>query len=147
MDDYYVEPTGIREPTICECCGNTSRKVWGLAYRNDIPTAAYFVEWTENSAKHSPNIDLLIGTWGDDQVNDKRLVSWLYNPTHDDGGSFMVIDGATRPAAESDLCDQALTREEVIGDSALMEVATGIIDAIWLHDDRIRELKVLARDA
>ncbi len=147
MGDFRVEPTGASEPTHCECCGNTSKTVWGFVYRNDVATAAYFVQWTENSAKHKPNFDLLIGTWGDDQVNDKKLVSWLYNATQQAGGSFMAIDSSTRPAAASALCDQALTREQAISDSKLMEISTSILDAILLNDDRIDEVKILASDA
>jgi hypothetical protein len=144
MDDLRVEPTGESDPTYCECCGNESRTVWGYVYRGPDALAAYFVQWTRGSPKHPPNFDFLVGTWGDDSISDKKLISLVFHPTHEAGGSFMVIDAAARPAAKSSLCSQALSREEVVLDSDLMELSTKMIDAVWLGDSRVEEVKRLA---
>ncbi len=53
----------------------------------------------------------------------------------------MAIDGADRQMSNSDLCDEALTRQQVIYDPDLMKSTTSIIDAIWLGDPRIEEIK------
>lgn len=143
MVDLRVEPGGENEATRCECCGRVSRTVWGYVYEESGPIAAYFVQWTRHAAEHLPNLDFLVGTWGDDSVHDKRLVSWVFDPKQGSGGSFMVVDGTARPAAGSNLCSQALTREQVVGDSHLLELAKSMIDAVWLGDPRIEEVRLL----
>ena len=52
----------------------------------------------------------------------------------------MVIDATERPIAAGDLVGRALRREEVI-DTPLAKQAFDIIDAIWLQDQRIEEIR------
>ena len=144
MNDLRIEPSGESEPTYCECCGKESRSVWGYIYQGSDALAAYFVHWTRGTATHSPNFDFLVGTWGEDSGKDKRLIAWVFHPTHESGGSFMAIDAANRPGAKSPLCGHALSREQVIRDSDLMDLSVRMIDAVWLGDSRIEEIKHLA---
>lgn len=126
----------------CDCCGNETRTIWGYVHSSEQTIASYFVQWTRQAPKHFPNLDFLIGTWGDNGVNDRKLISWLYNPS---AQSFMAIDSSKRPAASSPLCARALTREEVVSNASLMEQATQLIDAVWLGDPRVDEVKELAK--
>lgn len=128
----------------CDCCGRASRTVWGYVHDAEKTVAAYFVQWTVGSAEHLPNLDFLIGTWGNDQVNDRVLSSWIFSPTHN---SFMITDAAQRPAAKSRLCSHALTRDEILAMPELKATASACLDAVWLQDQRIRELRTLANDA
>jgi hypothetical protein len=50
--------------------------VWGYVRSGEEVVACHFVQWTRHTSRHLPNVDLLIGTWGDDDVKDKMLVSW-----------------------------------------------------------------------
>ena len=100
--------------------------------------ACYFVQWTRGQPEHFPNLDFLIGSWGDDTKNDRVLVSWLYSASRD---QFMIVDSGTRPASRSGLCSQAMTREQVLSDSALLQRAKDQLDAVWLGDKRIEEVK------
>src|SRR5690349_9021300 len=88
----------------CDCCGNETRTIWGYVHSGEQTIACYFLQWTRRAAKHFPNFDFLMGTWGDNNINDRKLVSWLYNPS---AQSFMAIDSSTRPAASSPLCARA----------------------------------------
>jgi hypothetical protein len=88
----------------------------------------------------------LIGDLNNDSNGEKNLVSFSFSP-YSRGGSFMAIDSAGRPAAKSPLCARALTRDEVIHNPVLMELSTSLIDAVWLNDPRINELKQFAEDA
>lgn len=147
MTSLHVEPTGENPATKCDCCGNETKTVWGYVYDSNKALAAYFVQWTRNSPQHYPNFDFLIGTWGDDAAgNDRVLVSFTYRPARG-GGAFMAIDGNQRPAADSPLCHKALSRKDVVENSRLMELSTQLIDAIWLGDTRINELKQLDASA
>jgi hypothetical protein len=92
----------------------------------------------------SQTLTFLIGTWGDETVHDRKLVSWVFNPAAE---AFMAVDSAGRPAARSLLCAQTLTRDQVITDSSLMALTTELIDAVWLGDPRVQEVKELANDA
>ena len=144
MDKHLrVEPNG-ESGGHCDCCGNETRTIWGYVHSGEQVIASYFLQWTRHNPKHFPNLDFLIGTWGDETINDRKLVSWLYNPISQ---SFMAIDSSTRPAASSSLCAHALSRDEVISNGALMASATQLIDAVWLGDPRALEVKELAGDA
>ena len=143
----YVEPDGESEPTACDCCGNESKTVWGYIYNGNNALAAYFIQWTKNKKEHYPNFDFLLGTWGDDSINDKKLISFIYNATQGDNGSFMAIDGSERPASSSELCDVALSAQEVRNDKEIMNIAAEMIDAVWLGDPRIEEIRNFNKNA
>ena len=53
----------------------------------------------------------------------------------------MAIDSSERPAANSDLCSVASSREQVVNDGDIMSIVTDMIDAIWLGDPRIEEIR------
>lgn len=134
---YDVEPAG-QSGGHCDCCGRESRTVWGYLHSDGATTACYFVHWTRGRRDHFPNLDFLVGTWGDDTSNDRVLVSWLYSAEHNE---FRLIDGSSRPAAGSSLCSRALGRDEVRSDPELFEVARALLDAVWIEDQRIAEVK------
>jgi hypothetical protein len=126
----------------CVCCGRTSKKIWGDLSANGSTLAVYFVQWTLSAPEHSPNIDVVIGTWGDDaQPQTRALVSLLFRPASN-GGSFMVIDAQDRLASMQDLCGRAMRRVEVVSTPLAQEVFT-LVDAIWLTDARIAEVQAL----
>ena len=135
-----VEPTGAKELGPCECCGNITRRVWGLANRGTAAEAAYFVEWTAGAiARHGAHFDLIIGRWGEDATSAHRVaVSLAFRHTAE-GPQFMVIDASERPTAGSNLVGRAMSRSDVL-DTPLAAQAFAIVDAIWLHDNRIAEL-------
>ncbi len=138
-----VEPTGERHGH-CDCCGNATSTVWGYVHNRERTVAAYFVQWTVGSAEHMPNFDFLIGTWGNDAVSDRVLSSWLFDPSNN---SFMITDAKCRPAANSQLCSHALSREETLALPDLKAVASGCLDAVWLQDPRLAEVRAFANDA
>jgi hypothetical protein len=143
MVELKVETAG-EAGGVCECCGNETRTVWGYVHSGDHTVAAYFVQWTRGKSDHAPNFDLLIGTWGNPEVKDKKLASWVFNPDQA-GGSFMAVDGSNRPVARSELCSIVLTREQIIGDAELKDLCTSLIDAVWLGDSRIKEVTGFTR--
>ena len=145
MTDLELEVSGESSGT-CDCCGNTSKTVWGYLHSPKRTLAAYFVQWTVNAPQHPPNFDFLFGTWGDDKVHDKRLASFAFRSSPE-GGSFVAIDSASRPSARSAMCTRALTRDEVVNNPELMEMLTSLIDTVWLNDPRIADIKYVGNDA
>jgi hypothetical protein len=135
-----VETDGSHDSGPCSCCGNMSRTVWGYLYDAETPFAAYYVHWTLARIDHGANVDLVIGKWGDEtSPKDRSVVAvafrWMSN-----GPQFMVIDAEERPAAkDGTLANTALRRDQVIG-TTLASKVFAMLDAIWLHDQRIGEL-------
>jgi hypothetical protein len=52
----------------------------------------------------------------------------------------MVIDSATRSVAKNELVGRALPRAEVMG-TPLAERVFSLVDAVWLGDGRIGEIR------
>jgi hypothetical protein len=123
-----------------------SKTIWGDISQNGATLAVYFVQWTVGAPDHKPNIDLVIGVWGEGtEAGNRFLVSLLYMPGGD-GGSFMVIDGEDRLASKRSVCGRALRRAEVVGASLAVEVFA-LVDALWLTDPRMIEVRALNNEA
>ena len=139
MEDITIEQVGSKDYGPCPCCGNLSRSVWGYAFREDAIIAAYFVHWTLGRPDHGANFDFIIGTWGNETAeNDRQAVSLEFRLI-ENSPQFMVIDAKDRPVAESELVKTVLSRADVIGTPIAQEVFD-LVDAVWLHDERISEL-------
>lgn len=132
-----VEPTG-QGGGHCDCCGHETRIVWGNICADAVMVATYFVHWTRGRQPHFCNLDLLVGTWRERVEQGQTLSSWIYNSARE---QFMAIDSTTRPAAESNLCTRALTRDQVLADPELMADLRALLDAVWSGDPRIAEVR------
>jgi len=126
----------------CECCGRVSKTICGDVSIAAKTLAIYYVQWTVGSAEHFPKIDLVLGPWGAGADPSERVLISLVYDSGQDGGGFTVIDSEARPANSRELCGRALKREEVIGTPFAQE-AFQLVDAIWLHDPRIDEVRNL----
>jgi len=118
----------------CDCCGRTSRCVWGYVHEAQGPTlAVYYVRWTDGHLEEvGAEIDLFLGAWGDDASSaDTVAVTLRYRLEEGGPGSFMIIDADPKP----DIAAAALKRDEVIGTPVAPEVFR-LIDTIWEQDRR-----------
>lgn len=126
----------------CACCGQMSKTIWGELVQSDATRAMYFIQWTVGVPEHEPNIDLIVGPWGERAEPSQRFaVSLLYRPARA-GGSFVVIDGEGRRTDDRSLCDRAMKRAEVVGTSLAEEIFE-LVDALWLTEPRIGEVREL----
>ena len=142
-----VEQAGSADTGKCQCCGRTSRCVWGYVHSGQGALAAYFVHWTlGHVSDRGANIDLIIGRWGDSTNSDDRCAVSLAYRRLDTGPSFMVLDAATRDIAKNSLVGRALARTQVIGQPIADDVFA-VCDAVWLQDPRITELHDKASQA
>jgi len=93
-----IEPTGSSDTGICDCCGRSSRCVWGLVYVEDRSTAAYYVHWTlGHVSDRGASIDLILGEWGETTAPGDRSVLALAYRLTDTGPAMMVIDAEQGP--------------------------------------------------
>jgi hypothetical protein len=126
----------------CDCCGRQSKTIWGDLSDTAGTKAIYFVQWTVGGPEHLPNVDLVLGPWGEgSEPTDRMLVSLAYQPRQG-GGSLMIVNGEGRRADDRRVCGRALVREEVIGLPLASEVFL-LVDALWLTEPRISEIRAL----
>jgi hypothetical protein len=138
--ELTIEPAGSKDIGVCECCGRSSRRVWGYAYAADQCVAAYFVHWTlGHIPDQGANIDLILGEWGDTASSDQRSAIALAYRLLDNGPAMMVIDADGRDIATSDLVGRVLRRDQIVGTEMAQE-AFSVADAILAQDARVMEL-------
>jgi hypothetical protein len=135
-----IEPTGSNDTGICDCCGRSSRCVWGFAYVEGRCRAAYYVHWTLGHVPdRGASIDLILGEWGEAATSESRNALALAYRLMDTGPSMMVIDAETRPSSSNSLVGRALRRDEVIGTTSAQD-AFALADAVLAQDERVAEL-------
>ena len=140
LADISIERTGAKDTGVCDCCGKSSRSAWGLVSAGTRGIAAYYVHWTlGHIPDRGANIDLIVGSWGNDTTAADRCAVALAYRLLDTGPAMMVIDAGSRSFSRSSLVGKAMTRDEVVGTSLSQQVFD-IADAILAQDDRISEL-------
>lgn len=112
----------------CECCGTTTKRVWGFVTRNGEPAAAYFVAWTQGKPDHGAKFDLILGKWGQSATKGDRCSVALDYRLVDGAPQFMVVDALNRATSGSALVGTALKRSDVIGTPLAVQVFA-IVDA------------------
>lgn len=121
----------------CACCGNESRRVWGMVHRQGGPcVAAYSMHWTVGHLREpGANLDLVLGNWGNGtDASDRFGIALVHRELEDGTPSLMVIDAEDR-FSNADLAATALARRDVIG-TPLAEQVFSVVDAIYLQDGR-----------
>ncbi len=121
----------------CDCCGNESRRVWGMVHQQGGPTvAAYWMHWTVGHLSiPGANLDLVLGKWGDGTgASDRFGVAMVHRQLEDGTPSLTVIDAGGR-FSDPDLAATVLARRDVIG-TPLAEQVFSVVDAIYLQDGR-----------
>ena len=126
-------------PTQCDCCGQATRALNGYASDELGALATYLVQWTDGHVvENGANFDFIVGEWGGAPSSKRVAVSVQYRIL-DSGPAFMIIDATDRPISRSPLVGESLTRGGVLGTPLAKEVFA-IVDAVWLQDERIRDL-------
>lgn len=121
----------------CDCCGNESRRVWGMVHHQGGPSvAAYWMHWTAGHlSEPGANLDLVIGKWGDGtDAHDRVGVALVHRQLEDGTPSLMVVDADDR-FSNVDLAATALKRRDVIN-TPLAKQVFSVVDAIYLQDGR-----------
>ena len=134
-----IEPTGANVGH-CDCCGSTTKRIWGLIHRDGEGIAAYFVGWAAQRPDHGASFDLILGKWSDSTTNQERYAIALDYRIVEASPPFTVVDALGRLASGNDLAGSALKRSEVIGTPVAPQVFA-LIDAIYIGDQRLHELR------
>ena len=140
MTERTLEADGSEDFGPCTCCGKMSRTVWGYISNERGAEAVYYVQWTLGAVdRHGANFDLIVGEWGEAPNTERQGVSLAFR-WGPEGPSFMVIDAETRPLADHTLVGTCLRRDQVVG-TPIAKQSFGLVDTIFLMDDRIAELR------
>ncbi len=135
----HIIPGEVRVTGTCDCCGNTSKLASGFVHDDTgAAQAAFFVHWTADHPERGANFDLIVGQWGEGVTPLERAgVSLHFLPKK----GFMVIDAQERPFANNQqLFSRGLARADVVG-TPLAPWVFSLVDAVWLGDDRIDEMR------
>lgn len=130
--EFEIEESGTAGGH-CDCCGTTTRRVWGFVRRAGEPVAAYFVSWTEGKPDHGAAFDLILGKWGDSATKRDRYSTALDFRLIDGAPQFMVVDAENRATSGSPLVGTLLKRSDVIG-TPIAAQAFAVIDAVYMSD-------------
>lgn len=143
MDDHQqrleIEPTG-ESTGHCDCCGSTTKRVWGFVHRDGDTVGAYFIGWAEGRPDHGASIELILGKWGEAATRQERYVVALDCRIIETSPQFMVVDAQGRLPSADDLAASALKRSEVI-DTPLAPQVFALVDAIYGGDPRLEEVR------
>ena len=143
MNAIQIELADARDVGRCDCCGNSSRAVWGYAYRNRNPYGFYYVHWTIGHVPdYGANFDLVFGIREENGRPPHHSAASLLYRLVDSVPSFMVIDAQGRPFSGSDLVKRVLNRADVLGRPIAQEIFV-FCDSIVQQDDRVSELVTL----
>jgi hypothetical protein len=136
---FKVEQSGASDGH-CDCCGSTTKRVWGLIHGNGAAVAAYFVGWAEQRPDHGASFDLILGKWGASATKQDRYAVALDYRIVEGSPQFMVVDAQGRLTSDGELVDLALKRSEIVG-TPLAPQVFALIDAIYMGDSRLDEIR------
>lgn len=130
--EFEIEESGAAEGR-CDCCGTTTKRVWGVVRRSGESVGAYFVAWTQGKPDHGAKFDLILGKWGDSASKSDRYSAALDFRLVEGAPQFMVVDAENRAISESPLVGTALKRVEVVGTPIAAQVFA-VVDAVYMSN-------------
>lgn len=137
--DLEIELSGDKEST-CDCCGKTTKRVWGFVHHPRGTVAAYYVGWTIGKQDHGAAFDLILGAWGSNAEREDRAAVALDYRVGEGGSWFRVENAVGRFLSGNQLSGHDCTREDVIGTPLAEQVFT-IVDAVLWGDSRLDEVR------
>jgi hypothetical protein len=134
---FGVEPTGAKQHE-CECCGRTSRTVWGWVHAGTAGSgdtrAAYYAGWVEGHADSVIHLTISLGQWGDGASAAERQAVAIDLRSFDGQPQCMIVDDAF--IQDPDSLGHHLPRDEALANPSLSEFWE-ITDAILEQDTRL----------
>jgi len=108
---------------------------------NDEPYAIYQVHWTSNQVvKHGAEFYVILGEFGEGTTAADKFAVALHFFVEPDRFGFSVVDADKTAISSHPLVGRALPRADVI-DKPLAKEVFDLIDAIWLNDGNIAEIR------
>ena len=140
MPKFTLEE-GESDEGLCECCGKTTKTIWGFISRNKLCRAVYYVSWTEGHQERGATFLISLGDWEGEESADRQSFALRLKmmPT---GAAFMMVDAAKTQwakdgAAQNDILGVMLDRAAALV-SPLKADVFAIADLILDQDKRFK---------
>ncbi len=133
--ELNIEMFGERQSS-CECCQNTTQRVWGWISDDNGTLAAYFVTFTSGRPDHGAKYQVIVGRWGDGSTAEDRVAVELDYRVSSGKSAFTVVDASAFPKVAA----RSLTRGEVIGTELSAQIFP-MVDAVLMKDQRLKEIR------
>jgi hypothetical protein len=126
----------VRQDKACSDCGRTYRLIRAFILRDGDAYAAAFIALHEHGHINEAWIDVILGTWGDDTINDHVTFGSRVGPVEGQSEpAASLVDGAI-PYENRPIWGLKLTREQALGHSRLPEY-WDVVDYLLLKDAEI----------
>jgi hypothetical protein len=136
MGTLSLEPSHETSATLCGCCGESYRKVWGFLYDDDSAYAVYYATLSSHDRRRRVEMAIGIGNWGEHSKVEDRLSMALDVQA---GFKMTIVDAADSPWVEAQtLLGKMLDRSEALA-HPLKDEFFRIADYVVLNDPRIKE--------
>jgi hypothetical protein len=117
-------------PKTCERCGRSYDHINGLVHEDGDAHSIYFAA-CHGHPEHDAWIDVVLGTWGDNDVQDHVTFSC---ELRSEGAA--AVDATVAVEGASDLFGRKLTRDEALG-HPLVETFWQVVDLIAVQDPAV----------
>ncbi len=124
MPTYTLEQ-GESSEGKCDCCGKTTKTIWGFISRKDSCCAVYYVSWTEGHRERGATFLISMGDWQSEASEDRQSFALRLKmmPT---GAAFMVVDATKTQWGRSELTELA-AQENAAQDNAAENDLLGVM--------------------
>ena len=122
---------------VCECCNTESDRTWAWIHDGGTALGVYFASCYHHNGVHETWIDAILGTWGEDRVDDHLTFGCRVGPVENSPtpAATLVDGGAATP--DDPVFGQKLSREQGLKHPRLPEFWK-IVDTILEHDALVR---------
>ena len=95
----------------CDCCGKTTKTIWGFIHRNKLCCAVYYVSWTEGHRERGATFLISLGDWEGEEVTDRQSFALRLKmmPT---GAAFMMVDAAKTQCGKNETAPNETEQDE-----------------------------------
>ena len=120
----------------CDSCGREFILVKGFVYRSDVPRAVYFVACHLHDGEREAWIDLILGTFGEDDASDHVTFGARVGPVSGQLEPAATLVDAAIPYGASSIFGQKLTRDEALA-HPLLPTCWEVVDFILFNDETV----------
>lgn len=135
----FIQDTEVSETT-CDCCGAV-RKVVRAFVGDEQATTAAVLAYCYPPHLDDPSeiwLDAILGTWGDDDVNDHITFGCRFGPVDGEGGDACSLTDAAQLDDPKPIYGKRLTREQALVSPRLHEFWS-VVDVMFTSDPTIGE--------
>ncbi|WP_433121013.1 hypothetical protein [Micromonospora sp. CA-246542] len=122
---------------VCQCCDTQADRTWANIYEGDTAFAVYFASCYHHDGVHEAWIDAILGTWGQDRVDDHITFGCRVGPVVGSPAPAATLVNGGEVAGDNPVFGRKLSREEGLDHPRIAEFWQ-VVDVILERDDLVR---------